>query len=306
MLDSPGGVCHDPAGASLSGALLLAYLAAVPRARRLLLILAGYFDESGTHDKAEAITVAGYLSTPERWEAFEREWKAALEEFRIPFFHMADFCNGASSYRDWGPELKLERFDRLVKIINAHVLMSVGYTILVSRYRALFSPKARRAGGGAYGLVANCCFIDVAEYCRENHPYAWVRYFFESGAAGAGEILKNFQLNARIPQQKEYYRTLALSFEDKRSFCQLQAADILAYELYRHLPRQLGLDTRSGTRRELQALAVPPKRWRTLDDAELSKWALVLDAYAEFQKLPKRERRELLKRYPPWGAHALG
>src|ERR1700704_1880586 len=154
----------------------------MPPERRLLLILAGYFDESGTHDTAEAITVAGYLSTPERWVLFEQEWSVALEEYGIAFFHMTDFANGAPPYDTWTPELKVERFDRLAKIINQHILIGVGYSILVPRYRAIFSAKARRTAGGAYGVVANCCFMEIAKFLEESHPEARVRYIFEGGA----------------------------------------------------------------------------------------------------------------------------
>jgi hypothetical protein len=271
------------------------------------LILAGYFDESGTHDTAEAISVAGYLSTPERWELFEQEWNQALADFGIAYFHMADFANGAPAskgkpgYDTWTPAQKEERFDRLAKIINSHILISVGYSFSVPRYRAIFSKGAKRAGGGAYGVAASCCFMEVAKFIREGpNPEAWVRYVFESGASGAGEILKNFQLNVRTPQQKEHYRTLALSFEDKRKFCPLQAADILAYELYRNYPRQFGVDGR-GARRELLALVNEQRKWCCLDDETLGNFSVVIEAYGQFQKLPKKERREILKRYPPWG-----
>src|SRR5258708_7357699 len=94
----------------LAGAMLLAFPASVPPERRQVLILAGYFDESGTHDASEAIAVAGYLSTPERWAMFEQEWKKALADFDgLPFFHMADFANSAPPYYStWTPEQKIE------------------------------------------------------------------------------------------------------------------------------------------------------------------------------------------------------
>jgi hypothetical protein len=292
----------------LAGALLLGFPASVPPERRLLLILTGYFDESGTHGAAEAISVAGYLSTPDRWVLFEQEWNQALADFGIAYFHMADFANGAPAskgkpgYDTWTPAQKEERFDRLAKIINDHILVSVGYSFSVPRYRAIFSAAAKRAGGGAYGIAANCCFMEMAKFIRESaNPEAWVRYIFESGAQGTGEVLKNFQLNVRLPQQKEYYRTLALSFEDKRKFCPLQAADILAYELYRYFPRRVGIDKRSGARRELLALVTAQKKWCCLDDEGLGNWSMVVEAYGELQKRSKKERMELLKRYPPWG-----
>jgi hypothetical protein len=47
------------------------------------MILAAYFDESGKHHGSKVLTVAGYVSTPERWLAFEKEWKVALAELNL-------------------------------------------------------------------------------------------------------------------------------------------------------------------------------------------------------------------------------
>lgn len=257
------------------------------------MILSGYFDESGTHRGSEAVAVAGYLATPENWLAFEEAWKAALAEYRISYFHMADFCNGAPPYDSWPAGIKAQRFSRLVGIINQHAWLSVGFSISTRRYREIVSAKAKKVGGGIYGLAANCCFMDVADFLRDRHPDAWVRYIFESGARGSGEVLKNFQMHERRTSSKEHYRLLALSFEDKRCFCPLQAADILAYELYRYLPRHLEIDQRTEPRRELRALQAIPKRWWHLKDEALSTWSRVLELHDDFYKLPAWKRKEL-------------
>jgi hypothetical protein len=69
-------------------------------------------------------------------------------------------------------------------------------------------------------------------------------------------------------------RVNSIVFRDKRE-TPLQAADLLAYEMYKHLPRQLGTDARP-VRYTLRELAKLPRRWGWLDADELRKWHFVL------------------------------
>jgi hypothetical protein len=70
-------------------------------------------------------------------------------------------------------------------------------------------------------------------------------------------------------------RLLSIAFEDKRLFPPLQAADLLAYELHKQLPRQLGIETRP-IRYTLRELAKLPRSWGTMDADEMRKWHYVL------------------------------
>jgi hypothetical protein len=49
-----------------------------------------YFDESDSHKGASALCVAAYLFEKEACKALDLEWKAVLDEFGLPFFHMVD------------------------------------------------------------------------------------------------------------------------------------------------------------------------------------------------------------------------
>jgi hypothetical protein len=66
----------------------------------------------------------------------------------------------------------------------------------------------------------------------------------------------------------ENNRIIALSFEDKRLFLPLQAADILAYELFKRFRVQQGLDDRP-IRYPLKQLVTPLQQWHYPDDDEL-------------------------------------
>ena len=48
-----------------------------------MLVLSGYFDESGTDSLSKAVSVAGFVSTVEQWEVFTVQWRQAMKEFGI-------------------------------------------------------------------------------------------------------------------------------------------------------------------------------------------------------------------------------
>jgi hypothetical protein len=236
-----------------------------------------YLDESGIHDGSEAVTVAGYLSTPERWEAFKTEWKLALNEFGIRFFRMSQFANRAREYQTWTEEQRSERFARLVTIINHHVFGSYGIGIPRKLFDKFFPPKASRSLGSAYALAAYNCFIMIAEDLDKQGIRGGIAYVFESGCKGRGQINEIFKKNKQDPALRKEYRLLSLDFKDKKEkeFVALQAADILAYELYRFLPVHLGMNKYKPRDYNLEPLAAVAHRWEYVGESELRKWAIV-------------------------------
>jgi hypothetical protein len=249
-----------------------------------VVILTAYFDESGTHSGSEAVAVAGYVSTPDRWERFGQEWREALAAYNIEYFHMTDFANGTNPYKQWPKQKRRHRFERLVSIINKHALASVGIVIPVSFYESAMSPKAKRISGGPYGHAVRCCFMDLAKIDRSNvvgHENVWIDYVFEAGVKGSGMIVKTFRESAKNENTRNQFRLHSIRFEDKRQFVPLQAADILAYELYKHMPRQLGIDPRKQRVEHLRHLGMIPCRWGFLGENELRRHAQMLELAPE-------------------------
>ena len=54
-------------------------------------LLKTYMDESGIHDGAPVVTVAGYISRPKHWRAWTKDWNKAKRPIKI--FHAdANIC----------------------------------------------------------------------------------------------------------------------------------------------------------------------------------------------------------------------
>jgi hypothetical protein len=238
------------------------------------------FDDSGTHEGSRAVVVAGYVSTAKGWEGFTTEWAAALHEWRLEHFHMTDFAAKAPPY-DWEEPERRRRLDRLIGIINTYAFGSVGILIPKEPFDRIFSERAKQICGGAYGLATTACWMDLAQIMREERIDGWVDYVLEAGSKGVGEITRVFTANLKDPESKAHLRLLSLRFKDKRGFLPLQAADMLAYELYKDFPRQpMGGLERKRWRYPIAALAAIPRRWGYLDEDELRKFATILSMRA--------------------------
>jgi len=220
-----------------------------------------YFDESGTHKGSAAVALAGYLSTTEGWEAFDHQWKPVLKKYGIEFFHMADFAQRQGQFRGWSEDRRRECLRELHDIICGNAIASVGYGLSRAAYDAIVCAKADDFMGGPYGLLASTLLIDFSGLLRLLGVRSLIAYRFESGAEGIGQVASVFDHNLASPGHSAFHRLLSFGIENKRKFTPLQAADILAYELYKQLPRQLGVDPRPRRLFPLPSLARVPHYW---------------------------------------------
>jgi hypothetical protein len=139
----------------------------------------------------------------------------------------------------------------------------------------------------------------AAEKLDAQYPSARIAYVFEAGTRGSGEIQKTFDWNYTDREQRPKLKLLSLKFEGKE-FAPLQAADILAYELYRYFPRTVSPPPSSEVARdEIKVLAeCPLKSWARLEDSEIFKWATIVEAavvHHGYRRKPNRSMESRLK-----------
>ncbi len=256
--------------------------AGVPAEKQLVYIYTAYLDESGTHDGAESLAVAGFLSVANSWVDFSARWQLALNDFGLDYFHMSDFANRVGPYATWNEQERRARLTRLLGIISNSTVASVATCLSVPEVEEIFSARAKAMCGGAYGLAAIATFMSAADVVSADESIdGTINYVFESGARGAGQIAAVYNANVRDPVQKDQYRLGSLRFDDKRMFLPLQAADILAYEVYKNWRRERAArekieHEKAEPRFPLVALAAQPHHWGMLSAEELRKWHRVL------------------------------
>jgi hypothetical protein len=213
----------------------------------------GYFDASGHHDNLDgqgrpspAVTVAGYLATPLQWKQFDKDWKKRLDEAGLPYFHMTDFVSQQKLFKnrnDWPKEKRDRLITDLIQIISNNVIYGVGMAIVRADYNKVIEalPIVRKFFGSPYTFCSIRCFETGVDWARAAKYDETIKYIFESGDEHQHEVLAAHTSICKDDKRREFYRfgVGSLTFEDGARVRPLQAADILAHELYKEMGRQV-------------------------------------------------------------------
>ena len=99
------------------------------KGRNLMLFLFGYFDESGKfHDREGLITLCGFISDGEHWNAFESEWCDLLVKHKLSKIRMAEFYSQCRA-KGWTDEKANEVLTEFVDKIRERVEFGFGIAL---------------------------------------------------------------------------------------------------------------------------------------------------------------------------------
>jgi hypothetical protein len=227
-----------------------------------------YFDESGTNPNDPALTIAGFISDEERWAAFSEKWKAVVvDTWGLRYFHMADFEARQDQFKNWPrDEESKRRLDYLLTLIADHVLGLVSVSFPRDLFHAYFSPKPKKVER-LYMMTAASALLEASIFPREQAPSQKMAVVFETGARGRHQVQQAY--DSLPPGTAEHLNFLSLTFGTKQEYEPLQAADILAYETFRHFPKVYGNETRPVRYPLKKILDTVPQAWGVVDQAYL-------------------------------------
>ena len=227
----------------------------------LMLDFEAYFDESGTHEGAHVLCVAGYVIEREEVRKFIKEWNKELHRYNLPYFRMSECAHRSGAFKDMQAEECIELEKRLIKIIKRRTVMGLGVTVNASELEALM-PK-HLVVSSAYAFCSQGVLTGVGKLIDNNPSIERVAYFFESGCAEQPQT--NALLNTLFTREdmRKSYRYVAHSFIKKTDSAVLQAADLLAWQCYS--------DKREGKpqRKDFSSLLEHPHYTAHLDKGKL-------------------------------------
>jgi hypothetical protein len=153
------------------------------------MLYSAHFDASGTEKDHPAITVAGCISTVDRWGKFERRWNKTLVDDGLPqgtVFHMTDFvtCNKPFDIYKGKSAKKAALFSKLVTCVAKHVSGTFSTSVVIKEYEDFNRDwLARERFGFPYSFAGLMCvqrsisWLMQSKAARKHH----LKVFFEKG-----------------------------------------------------------------------------------------------------------------------------
>ena len=210
-----------------------------------------YLDES--FGKENAYTVAGYVATDEQWTEFEREWNELCKDVSVRYIHKKELEHQRGEFA-YLRDLPSPEADAIMYTVNQRapgiILRRVNAAFAASVYTNVWHEADKGRWGTTFGesfyaAGSFACLRLVSTWIQRFNRDGPIRYVFEKGADGKGEVEAMLKRIDKNDVAKAMARMGGWSFEDgkKVRVCggveyppvlPLQAADFLAYEMYRH------------------------------------------------------------------------
>ena len=276
-----------------------------PRGRRgnKFAVIESYIDESGIHGGAKICVVAGYFGTQSAWAKFEREWKKVLHAYSIQHFHANEFwarCKGmrVKPYANWDDEKADKFIDSLAQVITRSRIFAFGHAVIGKHWDALSlddrkwltgekykNGKFRSSGSPnkSYYLPFLFCVIDSSRYSGAADKIHFFVGLDRTFAKYAVVLYRSIMQDNRIEQRNLLGN---IDFPLSKDTPQLQAADLLVYQLYKHnLARFEGTATKTKVLKLLLRNRKPQQSFRVFDANELAE-LVRLSSVAELRTNP--------------------
>jgi len=240
-------------------------------------MLCAYLDESGGADTA-VLAVAGYVSTAAQWRMFARDWSTVLNSHGIKTFHASECEAFRGEFTGW-TEVQRDMFKRsLASVIRERTIYWVSHAVPVQVYSSVANDTVGRAKmGSPYGFCCQQCITGISEWAKRHWRKDEVDLFFDQGNKFYNDTSELYRQASQDERGRRKWRILDIHFGDRRSLLPLQAADYLAYEIFKHHSNEAEGQFRPE-RKSFTALLHGKYEGRFYDAKSLQKWKALLAA----------------------------
>ncbi len=183
-----------------------------------MLMVEGYFDESGDLDEVPGIfCISGYFIQTEAAKLMDVDWLAVLDKYQLAFFHMVDCAHGNEGFKHLNKTERAAIVAELIGLIKKYTLQ--GFSI----FAKAGSYETKTNAPDVYSECVSGCVHAVRNFLRMYRVEGDVAYFFERGHKNRHTAYNHIAQTIRRP-------TDSLVFAAKEKVRLLQAADLLAWQ----------------------------------------------------------------------------
>jgi hypothetical protein len=222
-------------------------------------MLTAYFDDSGTHGNSEIVLMAGVYGHFYQWNFFSDLWAKQLAapcpgKPPLSEFHMSECQARDGEFLGW----KRVETDFLVRELGSIIIKTgiYGFGGAIPRqvWDEFIQGDLRRSAGDAETMCIINCFVKVTRWAKEKMPGHKIGFVFDDRPQKKRDVQKIFDVYRGFTDGKPEPGSpeiTSVSFASSRKALPLQAADMLAWEIYQDsLDSLAGRPERDGPRRK--------------------------------------------------------
>jgi hypothetical protein len=206
--------------------------------------LNAFFDESGHSSTHKFVAVAGFIAPEPAWRGFDDQWNAALRaaglvttDGRLLPFHMTDFEARRKHFKDWDKPRREHLLGQLIGTIIHHQLYATGFVISVDWWTSVdwhgstpeHEPLQDPYHHAIQGAIQTMLRLTSEPLAPDLNHATSVTCTFADQTEYGGRAKAYLTALATYVSTPE--RTVTITFAPTDRLPQLQAADLLAFEL---------------------------------------------------------------------------
>jgi hypothetical protein len=180
-------------------------------------------DASGSPNHG-IFVVAGFVAPDDAWDEFSAKWNIRLMEDGLDYFHMVEYAQSVGLWKSWrGDEARRKRLSAdLMGIISSHASRKFGTVVAPSRLKGIDQSLLDHFNVEKYSLAGRTIAADIRRWATRERMGRPIAMVFEHGDEGRGKLMRVFKSDG-LPEPV---------FRKKKEYAPLQAADMLAYEIF--------------------------------------------------------------------------
>ena len=200
---------------------------------KAITMLKAYFDDSGTHGESRITAIGGYVCSGKTWESVEREWLDVLEDYRsrygVTWYHATDIARWTGEWGRVPLDACRDAPMRFAKVLGKHSLLPVWAAVKNEDFHKFATREFLVSFPTPFSLCFHQAMQQLYTFAQDNHNAMRIALF-----AAHGDYEERVNAAHRdYLRDGEFAEYIGpISFDEPRRVVPLQAADLLANQLY--------------------------------------------------------------------------
>ena len=214
------------------------------RENRLLAMLVGYVDDSGSEPNGLVYVLAGFISTADKWERFSDEWASlCAKDPQTPDFKMAiaEHLKGGGTYWGQGTDAELAakrdaKVYALAELVKKYAMCRISAGMDWGNYQAFAKGRVPCSFDSPYFFLFWELIVAVAQYQEKTRVREKVDFVFDDqGVIGETAASWHSKLIATLSPFPREIISCTPIFRNDTAVLPLKAADMLAWQIRRNI-----------------------------------------------------------------------